>query len=85
VRDNRGKVSNIKVGCVKIEEGSIEIPLTPATIGGTVYLFFKDYNVLKSGVIAFIRDIETVCTDFRNVVYRFSQYWRHGPFKLGTV
>ena len=43
-----------------VRAGSIEIWFQLVAVGGAIYAFFKDYEVLRKGVLLFVEDVRTL-------------------------
>ncbi len=68
--DNRFGKGNIKVVPAYIKKGSIEVYVVLVALVGAAYKFFKDYEALKKGVTAFVKDIRHVSNKLNLVVRR---------------
>jgi hypothetical protein len=60
---------NIKVIPADIKKGSIVIDVALVTVGAA-YVFFKDYEALKKGVEAFVKDIGYVSRKLLQIIKR---------------
>ena len=68
--DNRFGKGNIKVVPAYVEKGSIEVYVALVALVGGAYKFFKDYEALKKGVKAFVKDIKYASSKLNQVVRR---------------
>lgn len=68
--DNRFGKGNIKVVPAYVKKGSIEVCVVLVAMVGAAYKFFKDYEALKKGVTAFVKDIRYVSNKLNLVVRR---------------
>jgi hypothetical protein len=68
--DNRFGKGNIKVVSTKIEKGTIGVWVVLLAVMGSVYEFFKNYESVRNGVMAFVRDIKNASSRLNRVVRR---------------
>ena len=51
-----------------VRAGSIEIWFQLVAVGGAIYAFFKDYEVLRKGVLLFVEDVRTNSSKLSTIV-----------------
>ena len=69
--DKRFGKGNIKVVPTNVKKGSIEVYVALVIlVGSGAYKFFKDYEALRNGVAAFVRDIRNASSKLNLVVRR---------------
>lgn len=66
--DDRFGPNLIRARNARVMAGSIELYVELATVGGAVYVFFKDYEDLRKGVLQFVDDVRTISSTLFGVV-----------------
>ena len=63
--DSRWGRNRVKVDCVQILRGSLEVLVTLTAVGGAVYGFFKDYQDLRAGILLFVAVLRAGSAELR--------------------